>query len=261
LGVDDSLLLVSVGVSPERARLGQSKWARRVGLQLGVRNEKPNEKQYESNYYTILVRDDDEVPNTKVLMLDSLVHSYVPMDDPTRLEYEYEKIYASVTERLVAPDQPPSALFIGGGGYVFPLFLESVYACDRIDVAEIDPKVKWTAQHELTLPPDDETRITTHVMDARNYVEDLLRQNATAARPVLYDFIYGDAFNDFSVPYHLTTKEFNDGVNRLLKPGGVYLINIIDIYREGLGRFLGAYVATAKNEPVRNPPPRDREAR
>ena len=27
--------------------------------------------------------------------------------------------------------------------------------------------------------------------------------------PKRYDFIYGDAFNDLSIPYHLTTVEFN----------------------------------------------------
>jgi hypothetical protein len=31
----------------------------------------------------------------------------------------------------------------------------------------------------------------------------------------------------------------------MLAPGGVYMINIIDIYREGLGRFLGSFVTTA----------------
>jgi spermidine synthase len=223
---------------------GRSAWARRAGLRIGVRDDKLDEVRYESNYYTIVVRDGDD-PDTKVLVLDSLIHSYVPLDDPTRLEYDYERIYASITDGLVSTARPLSAMFIGGGGFVFPVYLEAVYDCERIDVAEIDPKVKWTAQHELTLPPDDETTIVTHLMDARNYVQDRLRQNDSANDPMLYDFIYGDAFNDFSVPYHLTTKEFNEGVNRLLKPGGVYMINIIDIYREGLGGFLGAYVATA----------------
>ena len=46
-----------------------------------------------------------------------------------------------------------------------------------------------------------------------------------------YDFIYGDAFNDFSVPWHLTTSEFTSDVKKLLDPErGVFLANIIDIY-------------------------------
>ena len=47
---------------------------------------------------------------------------------------------------------------------------------------------------------------------------------------VKYDLIFGDAFNDFSVPWHLTTREFNDKVGKMLEPGGVYMINIIDLY-------------------------------
>ena len=43
-----------------------------------------------------------------------------------------------------------------------------------------------------------------------------------------FDFIFGDTFNDFEVPYHLTTVEFNDLLARHLEPGGLYLMNVID---------------------------------
>ena len=52
----------------------------------------------------------------------------------------------------------------------------------------------------------------------------------------------GDAFNDFSVPYHLTTWEFNQRVRELLKPGGLFIVNIVD--NLNTGRFLRAYVHT-----------------
>ena len=57
-----------------------------------------------------------------------------------------------------------------------------------------------------------------------------------------YDMVVGDAFNDFSVPYHLTTLEFNDRVKDLLKPGGLFVVNIVD--NLNTGRFLRAYVNT-----------------
>jgi spermidine synthase len=53
----------------------------------------------------------------------------------------------------------------------------------------------------------------------------------------------GDAFNDFSVPYHLTTKEFNDRVRAWLADDGLYMVNIIDGPR---GDFLRAYVYTIR---------------
>ena len=35
----------------------------------------------------------------KILKLDYLLHSYFNPDNPTRLYYEYEKVYAAITER------------------------------------------------------------------------------------------------------------------------------------------------------------------
>ena len=38
----------------------------------------------------------------------------------------------------------------------------------------------------------------------------------------------GDAFSGATVPWHLTTVEFLDEVRRVLRPDGVYVINVID---------------------------------
>ena len=37
-----------------------------------------------------------------------------------------------------------------------------------------------------------------------------------------FDLVFGDTFNDFEVPYHLTTREFNELLARHLKPDGLY---------------------------------------
>ena len=195
----------------------------------------------ESNYSAIQVYEADDIENARILALDNLVHSYVPSDDASRLIYDYETVYAAITDRAAPPGKPLRSMFIGGGGFVFPRYMEATYRSAAIDVAEIDPAVLRAAEEALFLPPAGETEVTTHAMDARNYVDDLLRDD----NPPAYDFIYGDAFNDLSVPYHLTTLEFTGKLSRLLTPNGVYMINIIDVYQEGLARFLGAFVATA----------------
>ena len=69
----------------------------------------------------------------------------------------------------------------------------------------------------------DNTTINTYWGDARQFVEQ--HQNTKQ-----YDLIFGDAFNDFSVPWHLTTLEFNEKLKKMLTPTGVYMINIIDVY-------------------------------
>ena len=140
--------------------------------------------------------------------------------------------------------QSVDAFFIGGGGFVFPRWLEAEYSGEsRIDVAELDPAVLKAVQLHMGLPPDDQTVIRTYIGDARNVVDDLLtvsRDTDDNPAPPRYDFIYGDAFNDFSVPWHLTTREFNEKVRELLKPdAGVYLMNIIDIWPRT--RIQGSY--------------------
>lgn len=124
------------------------------------------------------------------------------------------------------------ALFIGGGGYSLPRFLEVWFRDSEIEVIEIDPVVTDVAFTELGLDP--ETRIRTYNQDARMKVLDL--------EPGSYNLIVGDAFNDVSVPYHLATRNFNEDVRELLAPDGVYTVNIVDNLWHG--RFLRAFVST-----------------
>jgi spermidine synthase len=43
-----------------------------------------------------------------------------------------------------------------------------------------------------------------------------------------FDLVIGDAFGGLAVPWHLATREFVQQVDRVLRPGGVYAINVID---------------------------------
>jgi spermidine synthase len=176
----------------------------------------------ETNYYCIKVFDQTiENQEMKVLVLDHLVHSYNSIDDPQKLTYPYEYTYAAFTEYIARqrPNQQVSALFIGGGGYTFPRYIQSRYKGSLIDVFEIDPEVTEIVKREMGLEPGDTIRTTN--MDARLALEMLPEDQK-------FDLVIGDAFHGVSVPYHLTTKEFNDMVKAHLKPNGIYMLNIID---------------------------------
>lgn len=128
-----------------------------------------------------------------------------------------------------------TACFYGGGGYIFPRwFLQEFPGSPRIDVAELDPAVLAVVSSELGFTEDLEKRIHTTIGDARNFVDDRLRENAKRRGrnepTVTYDFIYADAFNDFSIPWHLTTREFLQKTHDLLSDRGVFQANLIDIY-------------------------------
>ncbi|MHB1134558.1 MAG: fused MFS/spermidine synthase [Chloroflexota bacterium] len=188
--------------------------------------------QVESNYFCIRTTETEvDGHPVRALVLDHLVHSYVALDDPTVLGYGYERLYDELTNHYVAAHQSLDTLFIGGGGYTFPKYIEAKFPQSSIDVLEIDPAVTEAAHTFLNLPRD--TRIRSFNEDARSFLigwDD----------PKRYDIVYGDAFNDISVPYHLTTAEFGRIVAERLKPGGLYIANIIDKY-EG-GEFMKAYI-------------------
>jgi spermidine synthase len=186
----------------------------------------------ESDYYCIQVLETtsrDGHP-ARTLMLDHLIHSYIDLEDPTALDYGYERAYADLTAAHATGRPPIDTLFIGGGGYAFPRYVEAMYRGATVDVIEIDPAVIEVAHQQLGLPPT--SRIRSFNQDARMFLREW-------TDPKQYDLIYGDAFNDLSVPYHLTTVEFNQVIASRLKPDGLYLANVIDKL-EG-GEFLKAY--------------------
>lgn len=202
------------------------------GLQAG--NLLCSECLRETNYFCINVNDRNVGgADVRELVLDRLVHSYSHMTDPTVLTYSYEKVYAEVIQPLTSRKPDLDVFFIGGGGYTFPRYMEATLPQSHLVVAEIDPGVTKVAHEYLALPPD--TRVETINRDARIYVEWEAAQKS-------FDLVFGDAFNDYSVPFHLTTREFDQLVDRMLRDDGLYVVNIIDGGKHG--HFMRAYVRT-----------------
>jgi len=215
-------------------------WCRATGAALALR-EKPNPQliyEKETAYSYVTVRRQSTQPDKRVLMLDKLAHSKIVMDDITNLQYFYTRIYAAVTSALSAGKEKLSILVIGGGGYVYPRYVERTWPESLIEVVEIDPGVTEAAIKAFGLEP--QTGIKTLTMDARNYVDELLKSGERGR----YDFIYEDAVNDFSVPFQLITEQFNNKIAKLLSEDGVYMLTLIDIYDHG--HFLGAVVNTLR---------------
>jgi len=231
LGVSLLLFLLALLFGDWRLRGRSSRWAMpavllavvivSVGLLIS-RGKLTTDCLKETNYYCIKVNDEVQGGDpVKVLVLDHLVHSYNSLTNPQRLVYGYEFIYAALTEYLARaqPAQPPRTLFIGGGGYTFPRYVEARYPGSVVDVIEIDPEVTNVAAEHLGLNPNGSIRSIN--MDARQAIEEMPAGQ-------VYDLILGDAFHGFSVPYHLTTREFNDKLRSHLSPDGIYMLNIID---------------------------------
>jgi spermidine synthase len=193
----------------------------------------------ESQYYTIrverTVRDDNGAP-INALHLDHLVHSYADPHDLAYLEYDYLRSFHEVVQACAKRRADFRVLFIGGGGYTLPRLIERNHPQACVDVAEIDPAVTRVAWRWFGLSRNG--RIRTINQDARWFA-------MRAPEEGVYDAIFIDAFNDLSVPYHLTTREMALRLRDLLRPDGALVANVIDDYRHG--RFLASYVRTLQS--------------
>ncbi len=199
----------------------------------------------ETNYYTIRVtgapyslippsdglhaiagiNSEPQLQEYRNLDLDHLTHSQVNMQDPTFLHYKHEHFQLEMV-RLFKERTPEkqSVLVIGGGGYTFPRCTRVLIPTAAVDVVEIDPGVTRVAKEKLGLI--DEWKIRSVHMDGRQFV-------AEKCAPATYDLVTLDAVNDYSVPSHLMTKEFNGAVKKTLTPNGVYLVTVIDLVNDG----------------------------
>lgn len=190
----------------------------------------------ESDYYTIKLKKSIKGNNgnpLESLVLDHLVHSYTDLKDPLYIEYEYIRMYEEMVRWQAKGRKSFKALFLGGGGYTFPRFIEAKYPKAQIHVVEIDPEITRAVKKYLGVSED--TRIRSFNEDGRWFVMNCKEKGT-------YDFIFGDAFNDLSIPYHLTTKEFAIQLKSLLKPDGILMANVIDSFKKGA--FMPSYIRT-----------------
>jgi predicted membrane-bound spermidine synthase len=191
----------------------------------------------ETNYYTIRVEHRTRIDGSgplETLALDHLVHSLNDPVHPCFLAYGYLNIFNELVRWKARDGHPLDLLFLGGGGYTLPRCIETAFPSARIEVVEIDPGVTEVSYRLLGLRR--QTRVHTINADARWF---LMRSNRR------YDIIFGDAFNDISIPYHLTTRECIALEKNHLKPGGVLAANIIDNVPSG--DFLPSYIATMES--------------
>ena len=179
----------------------------------------PNPCERESAYFCISVVEDPLTGSGRTLVLDQLRHAYVDLDDPNHLEFAYIRWFdAAVAGRFERRNGDVDVLHLGGGGFSFPRHLVAAWPASRHVVLELDPLVFETARRELNLVPSPSLEVV--LGDARLSVLELPDDR--------FDVVVGDAFGSLSVPWHLTTHEFLGEIDRVLRPDGLYVMNLID---------------------------------
>ncbi|MEV0002846.1 fused MFS/spermidine synthase [Micromonospora sp. NPDC050980] len=157
-------------------------------------------------------------PTGRTLLADGVEQSYVDVTDARHLHFEYVRRIAAVIDVAAPPGRPLTALHLGGGALTLPRWLAATRPGSAQRVVERDPGVVELVRRWLPpVPPE----VAIAIGDARDAV--------TEAAAGTYDVVVGDVFRAARMPAHVAAVEFAAQVARVLRPDGVYLVNLTDL--------------------------------
>ncbi|MFJ2303432.1 spermidine synthase [Streptomyces sp. NPDC087787] len=161
---------------------------------------------------------DRERARAWTLLIDGAPQSYVDLDDPAYLSFEYQRRLGHVIDLAAPAGRPVHAVHLGGGAFTLARYVAATRPRSTQQVVERDAALVQLVRREL--PLDSGARLRVRSADAR---EGLAKVPDGWA-----DLVIADVFSGARTPAHLTSTEFLDGVRRVLKPGGVYAANLAD---------------------------------
>lgn len=231
------LALATMGMAGE-------KWAQEAGAAALLREPPDPNVVYEAEtiYGQVAVRQILRRPDRRAFVQDHLPHSEMVVNDATCPVSFHQKVYAGLTRGLSGNRKNLSMLVLGAAGYAFPRYLKAVLPDSRVEVVETDPEVTKAALAAFGL--EKGAGIQSIRMDARCYVDRVLKTRSGGNAAKRYDFVYQDVIRGYAVPVELATKEFHDQIADLLADDGVYLIHLQD--QDSGSRLLGAVVNTIR---------------
>ncbi|GGZ55393.1 hypothetical protein GCM10010387_56880 [Streptomyces inusitatus] len=153
-----------------------------------------------------------------LLTVDGAPQSYVDLDDPTDLEFEYTRRLAHVIDCHAPAGEPLDVLHLGGGALTLPRYVAATRPGSRQQVVEADRGLLALVTEVLPLPEGSATEL--HTADAREWIE---RAPADCA-----DIVVADVFSGSRIPAQLTSVEYARAADRVLRPGGVHAANLAD---------------------------------
>ncbi|MCX5148987.1 fused MFS/spermidine synthase [Streptomyces sp. NPDC048550] len=153
-----------------------------------------------------------------LLTVDGAPQSYVDLDDPEYLEFEYVRRLAHVLDCVAHPGTALDVLHLGGGALTLPRYAAATRPGSRQAVVEFDAALVELVAEHLPLPAG--SGVTVHAADARAWLEGAAADSA--------DVLVADVFGGSRVPAQLTSVEYAREAARVLRPGGVYAANLAD---------------------------------
>ncbi|MFC4586214.1 spermidine synthase [Sphaerisporangium corydalis] len=177
-----------------------------------------------------LLRDLDR-PGGWLLSMAGVPQSYVDLDDPTYLDFEYVRLMADVID--VIDEGPLDAVHVGAGACTLPRYVAATRPGSRHIVIDPDAALVALVREQLRLK--SVPRLKVRIADGR--------VGATGLHDASADLFVLDAFSGATMPLDLATAEYMGDVARVLKDSGTLLVNIAD--GKGLA-FARRVVATVR---------------
>ncbi|MGW2489989.1 spermidine synthase [Streptomyces sp. NPDC001606] len=171
-----------------------------------------------TDHGTVKLMPDVDRERAWLLTVDGAPQSYVDLDEPTHLEFEYARRLGHVLDVVAEPGRALDVVHLGGGALTLPRYVAATRPGSRQDVVELDGGLLELVTEQLPLPAG--SGIALHAADARAWLEGAPDDSA--------DVLVGDVFGGSRIPAHLTTLAYARTAERVLRPGGVYVANLAD---------------------------------
>jgi spermidine synthase len=155
-------------------------------------------------------------PGAYWLVVDASEQSFVDLDDPTHLEFEYVQMMAYIIESAFPEDIPLTALHLGGGLCTVPRWIAELHPGSRQRVAENSPEIAAMARSLGDLTPIADLVITDGLT--------MLRE----AIPGSLDLVVVDVYEGPETVLSVFTHEALESARQALRPGGWYIANLSD---------------------------------
>lgn len=152
------------------------------------------------------------------LLVDGVEQSYVDLDEPTYLHFEYVRRMASVVDAVAPRGAAVRALHLGGGALTLPRYVAATRPGSTQVVVERDAALVELVRRELPLPPG---QLHIMVADAREAIE------AQAADH--FDLVLADVYQAAQMPVRVASVEFAGHAAHALRPDGLFAVNVIDL--------------------------------
>jgi spermidine synthase len=156
-------------------------------------------------------------PAAYTLRMGRTDQSYVDLDDPLRLEFDYVQRLAEAIDAAAPAGERIRVVHVGGALMTLPRYVAATRPSSAQIVLEPDAELTAFVREHVPLP----RRSGIKVRDVGG------REGIAALRDDYTDIVVIDAFAGSQVPAELTTTEFFADVRRVLDDG-MMLINVTD---------------------------------